>query len=124
MYAPGGCKICALSDEKISAPNVTSTFVSDQSWRQRPFVYVDAEPKQRILLVAGTLLANSWLRNFALLIPKIKSYIVALYMMQHYQHNKRTQIFCYVVLLLYYRFKFLKNITPKSVWLMPDLNNP
>jgi len=45
-------------------------------------------------------------------------------MMQHYQHNKRTQIFCYVVLLLYYRFKFLKNITPKSVWLMPDLNNP
>jgi hypothetical protein len=45
-------------------------------------------------------------------------------MMQHYQHNKRTQIFCCVVLLLYYRFKFLKNITPKSVWLMPDLNNP
>ncbi len=63
MYAPGGCKICALSDEKISAPNVTSTFVSDQSWRQRPFVYVDAEPKQRILLVAGTLLANSWLKE-------------------------------------------------------------
>ena len=45
-------------------------------------------------------------------------------MMQHYQHNKRTQKLCYVVLLLYYRFKFLKNITPKSVWLMPDLNNP
>ena len=45
-------------------------------------------------------------------------------MMQHYQHNKRTQKFCYVVLLLYYRFKFLKNITPKSVWLMPDQNNP
>jgi len=113
MYAPGGRKICALSDEKISAPTFLLLTLT-----------LEYSPKQRKLLAAGTLPANSWLRNFALLIPKIKSYIVALYMMQHYQHNKRTQIFCYVVLLLYYRFKFLKNVTPKSVWLMPDLNNP
>jgi len=76
--------------------------------------------KQRKLLVAGIASVGCWLkqRHFR---DTWRSKVIC--RAQHYQHNKRTQIFCYVVLLLYYRFKFLKNITQKSVWLMPDEND-
>jgi hypothetical protein len=131
MYAPGGRKICASIDTKISAPktflkNVIGTEVIYQRLLYETLIYRPNNEQTSNTFVADTDADGLWLKRLHFICIKSPKVICrAVHDATLNNTTRELKNFCCIALLLYYRFKLLKNIhSRKSVWLVPELKHP